>query len=189
LLATKHPRLRGELPLVGRGPAVPRIVRLSHLRPDALEVLLRSGSAALTELERLRLRRRWNQLAHGLLRCSYLMGIADSLDTPQRYREFFSSAQTSAVVSEVRVWLDAPSPVSLPRTTGSLELSVGYSGVTAARVRPLRAAAQWDWSEVADRVVDQASDALRRAVLLGGPATSEDAVSGEPEESPPLSSA
>jgi hypothetical protein len=186
LVATKHPRVKGQLPLVRPGPAIPRAGRVVYANPRAAEALLRTGVVVLDRLEQLRLRRRWNRLAHVLLRCSYMLGVADCLETPRRYREFFASSP--AEVSSVPVWLDAPSALGKLPGPGSLELMLGYAGRRVARVRPLHAAGQWDWPSVTDRVVEQAGDALRRAILFeqlaetAGPQPDD----AEPEPSPPL---
>jgi glycosyltransferase involved in cell wall biosynthesis len=189
LVATKHPQVKGQLPVVGAsGPAIPRAARLVYSSPDAAEAVLRSGVVALDALERLRLRRHWNRLAHALLRCSYLLGLADRLETPERYKEFFAPAMPRSLVNKVPVWLDSPSALEQVPGPGPLELRLGYAGHTIARVRALQPAGQWDWPTVTDRVVDQAGDSLREAILfeqlaemLGGRPNA-----GEPEASPPV---
>jgi glycosyltransferase involved in cell wall biosynthesis len=186
LVATKHPQVKGQLPIVRPGPATPRAARLVYRSPDAAETLLRTGVVVLDRLEQLRLRRRWNRLAHVLLRCSYMLGVTDRLETPDRYVEFFASAAASNRVNSVPVWLDAPSALEGLPGPGPVELMLGYAGRSIARVRPLQAAGQWDWPSVTNRVVDQAGDALRRAILFehlaaAGPRLN----AGEPEATSP----
>ena len=79
LLARKHPRVRGQLPLAGDagpGPAASRRVRLVYSRPAVAEALVRAGPATADRLELLRLRPQWHRQVHRLLRLSYLLGIA-----------------------------------------------------------------------------------------------------------------
>jgi GT2 family glycosyltransferase len=168
LLGCKHPHVRGHLPLAGEagpGPRAPRRLLLAY-RPAAAEHLLRSGSAALDGLERLRLRYHWRRLAHVLLRLSYVQGVADALPTLERLEEFLAPVWTGDSVASLPVWLDTAAQIDVPPGAGALELNLGYAGVPLVRARAIDVASQWDWAEVTERAVRAASQPIRRAILL-----------------------
>jgi GT2 family glycosyltransferase len=171
LLGLKHPQMRGQLPIggeAGPGPGVPRRAMLLYRRPDAADAMLRSGSTALENLERARLRPRWHRLAHRLLRLSYLQGITEALPSPARFQEFLEPVWAERSVASVPVWLDAPGTISVPPGAGPVELRLGYAGVPLAVVPAMSIAGQWDWAEVTDRAVEAALEPMRRAILLEG---------------------
>jgi glycosyltransferase involved in cell wall biosynthesis len=168
-LASKHPHVKGQLPLAGvaeSGPGIPGGPFVAPTRRATAERALRAGPVALDVLERLRLRHRWHKLGHRLHWLSYLLGVADALPSRERFEDFFAPVWRGDHMTRLPVWLDAQASLRVPPGAGPLELQIGYAGKTLAGTRALEPAGQWDWGEVTERVVWAASGPMRRARLL-----------------------
>ena len=171
LLGSKHPHVRGQLPLGGEvseedpGTAS-RLLSLAYRRRAAVERALGPAAAAVQGLERLRLRGRWWVYAHELLRLSYALGVTDALPTTKRFEEFFAPVWDGEAVESVPVCLDAPGTLALSPGAGTVELRLRYRDVPVARTRATPVGGQWDWHEVTERVVRAASWRARQAPLL-----------------------
>jgi glycosyltransferase involved in cell wall biosynthesis len=171
LLASKHPHVKGRLPLAGvaeSGPALPRRFLAAGMRRATAEHALRAGPVAVDVLERLRLRPAWHRVAHRLHWHAYLLGVGEVLAPRRRLEEFFAPLWRGDQTTSLPVWLDAPGRLRVPPGAGPVELRIGYAGNTLARARALEPAGQWDWREVTERVVAAASEATRRAPLVVG---------------------
>jgi GT2 family glycosyltransferase len=169
-LASKHPHVKGQLPLAGVAePAGGNSggVLLAQARRASTESALRAGPAALDAIERLRLRAIAQSLGHRLHWLSYLLGVSDALPSAEQFEEFFAPMWRGDHLATVPVWLDEPGSLRIPRDAGPVELGLGYAGRPLGCVRALDPGGQWDWREVTARAARAASEPLRRALLLG----------------------
>jgi glycosyltransferase involved in cell wall biosynthesis len=170
LLASKHPHVKGRLPLAGVAESDPEVLRRSIAaggRRATAELAVRAGPNVLDALELLRLRPAWYRLAHRLHWQSYLLGVGEALPS-RRIAEFFEPLWRGSHSTSLSVWLDKPGRLRVPPGAGPVELRIGYAGNALARARALEPAGQWDWREVTERVVRAAAESARGARPVAG---------------------
>jgi glycosyltransferase involved in cell wall biosynthesis len=155
--ASKHPHVRGQLPLAAYAGAVgSRRGRLAfrHIRASerAAQALLPLASA----LEALRLRRQWLRLVDLLLLHAYFLGMAEALESPERLDEFLSPVLRRDLVDTLEVVLSEEGCLDVPPAAGALDLLVRSPHAPPMRVRALELEGQWDWTALEERVLQEA---------------------------------
>lgn len=176
LLGSKHPQILGQLPLAGLVPpgyGLSRRVRFAYRRPDVLERAIRAGTPLVEKLDALRARRRARALMYRLIGHSYVLGLTDGLPSQRALLDFVAPISRGDDVQTVSVALGADDGLVVPPGAGVTELILELDGEPVARVPAMRPGGQWDWREVTERVVEEASEPVRVAMLdrqldLGG---------------------
>ena len=160
LFASKHPHVTDQLLLgtlaeeLSARPASSALLVYRHARASAAVVA--SARPLLSVYEALGMRKRWQRLTQNLLGLVYLRGVADVLDTPERFLSFFAPSWRDDP-ARVSVSLDGETARPAPQWAGSIELVFGTAGRDAVRMQAFNRGGQWSWDEAADRALAEAS--------------------------------
>jgi GT2 family glycosyltransferase len=170
LLARKHPKLIGQLPLA-------TVARLIDCKPSSLGRRYHLASNALVErgallpllqlYEAFGLRRRWQHLLNQLLVRAYFLGVLDAIPARQDVVAFLEPVVRKEDVTSVPLWLDG-GPMVVPGDVGKVEVTVGHGGIELATVTVLEGAGHWDWDRITRQIVDEAGEAVRLQLSLEG---------------------
>jgi glycosyltransferase involved in cell wall biosynthesis len=170
VFAQKHPGARSTLPVAAFLWSVDEawlhreVVRACKTSRDSGNPSLLLQAPLLRLDAAVNVRGRWRRRANRLFRKAYLLGIADTLGSPERVAAFAASMFDS--VEPIRVSLDEPSPFGLPSLLGAIELEVARNGSVLGRIAAIDPGGQWDWTSVTERVVDSIGGDTRQAVVL-----------------------
>ena len=162
--ASKHPRLKAQLPLA----AYARIClslkgRLAFRHRHAGERAVRAALPVASAVELLRLRRTWLRVVSRLLAHAYFLGIAESLGSPERLTEFLSPVVTGELVETLDVTLGREGCLQVPPTAGALDLMVRSDDEHPVRIPALEPEGQWEWGSLEERLLQEiSSDAAAR---------------------------
>lgn len=154
LFASKHPHVRGQL-LLGAladelsGGSSARALH-AYRHAHASDAALFAGIRLLGIYERLGMRSQWRRLTQNLMGLVYVRGVADVLDSPERFLAFFAPTWAEEP-ARVELSLDRRSSTRAPAWAGSIELVLGAGGREAARLPAFDRGGQWNWEETADR--------------------------------------
>jgi GT2 family glycosyltransferase len=168
LFASKHPHVTGQLLLgtlaeeLGARPSSRALSAYRHARVS--DAVVASGRRLLPVYEALGMRARWLRLTQNLLGLVYLRGVADVLDTPERFLSFFAPTWRDDP-TRVDVSLDGQAARPAPPWAGSIELVFSARGHETVRMQAFPRGGQWSWDEAADRALAQALP-IRAARML-----------------------
>ena len=151
--ASKHPHVRGQLVLgsladqlsAASGPAL-HAYRHAH----ASDAAVFAGTRLLGGYERLGLRSQWHGLTQSVMGLVYIRGVADVLDSSERFLAFFAPTWAEEP-ARVELSLDRRSTTLAPAWSGSIELVLGVGGGEAVRLPAFDRGGQWSWEETAEK--------------------------------------
>jgi hypothetical protein len=99
-----------------------------------------------------------------LLRHAYLIGLQESLSTPEELLTF-TAGMWDASTRPLTVALDQSGPLPTPDIQLPVELAIELRGEALTSLAPLEPAAQWEWARITERFVeDCGSDVLEALV-------------------------
>jgi GT2 family glycosyltransferase len=171
LLASKHPRVVGQLPLANIAWLLatrPRVASRGYRAVSRLLVESPIGHPLLQSLESVRLRRLHRKRVESLLARAYLLGVRDALPEPDALRELLAPIAKRSDVTTVPLWLDRDEQVVVPGAVGRVDLEVGWNGRSWGTVEALRNGGQWDWDLIIRRIVDELGEAARLDLTFAG---------------------
>ena len=168
LLASKHPRIKAQLPLAAVALALgagrsPRAL-FAYRHPEVSARFAQAALPLVEMYERCNLRGSWRALTRTLTRHAYVLGLADALPSPEDFLSFVAPIWRESVAT-VPVSLEQPGVLSVPGGVGAIELAVGLADAPAARVLALDPEGQWEWGAVTERVVRKAAKPVREELL------------------------
>jgi glycosyltransferase involved in cell wall biosynthesis len=171
LLASKHPRVVGQLPLANVAwllASRPRVTSRGYRAASSLIVESPIGHPLLHVLEAVRLRRRYRKRVDSLLVRAYLLGVLDALPELEALKELLAPIAERSDVTTVPLWLDRDDQVVVPGAVGRLDLEVGWNGRSWGTVQALRNGDQWDWGLIIRKIVDELGEAARLDLVFAG---------------------
>jgi GT2 family glycosyltransferase len=155
-LASKHPHLKGQLPLAEYARTWESLIaRVTYGSPA-----LKAVQAALPlarALEVMRLRSAWVRLVDRLFAFAYLLGVIDGLGSPRRLNEFLGPAARRELVDVLDVTLGRDKCLGVRPTAGALDLVVQFAkgSEKPVRIPALEPEGQWEWDAIEERLVKQ----------------------------------
>jgi len=153
-LATKHPQVRGRLPLARFAARREQAAGFVARHAGATAAGARAFQWVAVPLARASRSQAALHRVVGLLRSnSYVLGLRDALGSAERLQEFIEPVARGADAETISVDLEQPRPLEVPPVGGELRLSVTANGDEMVRVPAIEPGEQWDWDALTDRVV------------------------------------
>jgi glycosyltransferase involved in cell wall biosynthesis len=169
LLATKHPHVKGHLPLVNVARAWSGEMRgrrrFFYNKPGVGRAVARPMLPLAHTFEALKLRHRWSRVVGILVENAYALGVRDALPEPERREEFLRPLLGRDDVQTVPVQLERANVVDVPVDAGRVELALRYGERVMGSMDGWESEDQWDWDQLTARATDEHWHEFRQAVL------------------------